>query len=122
MLWMYQRVFFGPLTHDENKDLEDLNARELIYLLPIVVLCFWIGLYPKPFFRVMEKPVDYIVQAVDGDYRGAEATEAPMATAVHGSGAGAHAASSDGASVAEGEEIEDGDPVDESADEGGSGE
>jgi NADH-quinone oxidoreductase subunit M len=122
MLWMYQRVFFGPLTHDENKDLEDLNTRELIYLLPIVVLCFWIGLYPKPFFRVMEKPVDYIVQAVDGDYRGAEATMAPMAAAGHGSGAGAHAASSDGVPAAESDATEGGEPVDESFDEGGSGE
>ena len=68
MLWMYQRVFFGPLTNPENKDLPDLNRRELLYLMPIVVLCFWIGLYPKPFFRILEKPVDYVVRKVDPDY------------------------------------------------------
>ena len=68
MLWMYQRVFFGPLTNPENKDLPDLNRRELLYLMPIVVLCFWIGLYPKPFFRILEKPVDYVVRKVDPNY------------------------------------------------------
>ena len=76
MLWMYQRVFFGPLSNPENEDLADLNRRELLYLVPVVVLCFWIGLYPKPFFRVMEKPVDYIVQKVDPDYAAAMTTTA----------------------------------------------
>ncbi|MGB5400485.1 MAG: NADH-quinone oxidoreductase subunit M, partial [Thermoanaerobaculia bacterium] len=73
MLWMYQRVFFGPLKNPENKGLEDLNGRELAYLLPIVAMCFWIGLYPKPFFDIMEKPVDYIVQKVDPEYAAAMA-------------------------------------------------
>ena len=68
MLWMYQRVFFGPLDNPDNKGLADLNTRELLYLVPVVLLCFWIGLYPKPFFRVLEKPVDYVVQKVDPDY------------------------------------------------------
>jgi NADH-quinone oxidoreductase subunit M len=77
MLWMYQRVFFGPMTNPENENLEDLNRRELAYLVPIVVLCFWIGLYPKPFFEVIEKPVDYIVQKVDPDYRAAAAAGFP---------------------------------------------
>ncbi len=71
MLWMFQRVFFGPLTHAENRDLADLNGRELAYLLPLVLLCFWIGLYPRPFFRVLEKPVDYVVAKVDSGYAAA---------------------------------------------------
>ena len=75
MLWMYQRVFFGPLTNPENEKLEDLNGRELAYLVPLVILCFWIGLYPRPFFRVLEKPVDYIVQIVDADYAEAVKSE-----------------------------------------------
>jgi NADH-quinone oxidoreductase subunit M len=68
MLWMYQRVFFGPLENPENAKLQDLDRREIGYLLPIVVLCFWIGLYPAPFFRVLQQPVDYVVAKVDARY------------------------------------------------------
>jgi len=65
MLWMYQRVFFGPLANRENAKLQDLSGREVFYLAPLVILCFVIGLYPAPFFRVIEKPVNYIVAKVD---------------------------------------------------------
>jgi NADH-quinone oxidoreductase subunit M len=48
MLWLYQRTMFGKLDKDENRKLVDLNFREVMTLLPLVVLSFWIGLYPKP--------------------------------------------------------------------------
>ncbi len=64
MLWMYQRVFFGELTNDKNKGLSDLNLREQWTLIPLVVLAFWIGLYPKPFFRLMEPTVDRVMARV----------------------------------------------------------
>jgi len=64
---MYQRVFFGPLQNDENKGLDDLDRRELAYLMPLVVLCFWIGLYPKPFFEILDKPVNYIVEICESN-------------------------------------------------------
>jgi NADH-quinone oxidoreductase subunit M len=65
MLWMYQRVFFGPLTNPENAGLKDLSRREVAYLAPLVILCFVIGIVPGPFFRVIEKPVHYVVAKVD---------------------------------------------------------
>src|SRR5512136_3173774 len=47
LLWLYQRVFWGKVTHEENQHLVDLNAREIATLVPLVALCFWIGIYPK---------------------------------------------------------------------------
>ncbi len=48
MLWMVQKVFFGPVTHNENKGLSDLNLRELVTALPLVVLVLVMGLRPSP--------------------------------------------------------------------------
>jgi NADH-quinone oxidoreductase subunit M len=64
LLWLYQRVFWGKITHEENKHLVDLNWRELATLVPLVVLCFWIGLYPKPFLAYLHKPVAQILDVV----------------------------------------------------------
>jgi len=65
LLWLYQRVMFGNVTHDVNKTLPDLNLREYAVLLPLVALAFWIGIYPKPFFAYIDKPVEKIVQQVN---------------------------------------------------------
>src|ERR1700722_3738439 len=57
LLWLYQRVMFGPVTNPANEHMQDLNMREYATLLPLVFLCFAIGIYPKPLFRVLERPV-----------------------------------------------------------------
>jgi NADH-quinone oxidoreductase subunit M len=57
LLWLYQRVFWGKVTNEKNASLQDLNLRELATLVPLVVLCFWIGLYPKPFLEYLHKPM-----------------------------------------------------------------
>lgn len=49
MLTMVQRVHFGPLDKAENRVLKDLNPREIATLVPIVLLCLWIGLFPATF-------------------------------------------------------------------------
>jgi NADH-quinone oxidoreductase subunit M len=54
MLWMVKRVFFGPLDKDENRALSDVNRREALVMLPVIVLVFWIGLFPNTFLRPME--------------------------------------------------------------------
>jgi NADH-quinone oxidoreductase subunit M len=64
LLWLYQRVFWGKLTHEENQKLQDLNARELATLVPLVALCFWIGVYPKPFLDFLHKPAARIAAIV----------------------------------------------------------
>jgi NADH-quinone oxidoreductase subunit M len=68
LLWLYQRVMFGSVTHDVNKALPDLNLREYAILLPLVFLAFWIGIYPKPFFDYINSPVDKIVHQVNPDF------------------------------------------------------
>src|ERR1700678_3611309 len=64
LLWLYQRVFFGTVTNPKNEKLHDLPPREVLTFGPLLVLAFWIGLYPKPFFQILEQPVNQIVQNV----------------------------------------------------------
>jgi NADH-quinone oxidoreductase subunit M len=64
MLWMYQRVFFGPVRHAENEGLKDLNLREIVVFLPILLMIFWMGIYPKPFLNRMEPAVKKFVSQV----------------------------------------------------------
>lgn len=64
MLSMFQKLFLGRLDKDENKTLKDINAREILTLLPLIILIFWIGFYPKPFFGLISPAVDQAVQAI----------------------------------------------------------
>jgi NADH-quinone oxidoreductase subunit M len=64
MLWMYQRVMFGEVTHAVNKQLTDLTLREVVVLVPVVLVIVWIGLYPQPFLRRMEASTRAIVERV----------------------------------------------------------
>lgn len=55
LLVMVERTFFGPLDKVENRRLRDLCAREVLTLLPLIAIAFWIGLYPRPFLRLLER-------------------------------------------------------------------
>ena len=80
LLWLYQRVMFGAVTLPVNEHLPDLNLREYCTLVPLVLLAFWIGIYPKPFFAIIDKPVEKIVQQVNpGFYRAQQAIPPSMA-------------------------------------------
>jgi len=64
MLWFYQRVMFGPLDNPENQSLPDLNLREVATFVPLIILAFWIGLYPNTFLDYLHEPVNQIVERV----------------------------------------------------------
>src|SRR5438445_4006983 len=68
LLWLYQRVFFGSVTNPKNEKLHDLTPRELVTFVPLIIMAFWVGLYPKPFFQILEQPVNQLVQTVRPNY------------------------------------------------------
>ena len=60
MLWMLQRVVFGPITHDKNARLSDLNPRELALIFPLLVLMLFMGVYPRVFLDRSKASVEMI--------------------------------------------------------------
>ena len=64
LLWLYQRVFFGTVTNPKNERLTDLTPRELATFVPLIIMALWIGLYPKPFFQILEQPVTQLSRTV----------------------------------------------------------
>ncbi|TAK14560.1 MAG: NADH-quinone oxidoreductase subunit M [Anaerolineae bacterium] len=58
MLFMFQKMFLGPVTNKKNEGLADLSRREILILIPLLVFIFWIGLYPKPFFGLIGASVE----------------------------------------------------------------
>jgi len=67
ILWMFQRVMFLELKNPENMKLKDMNIRELITIVPLLVLIFWIGIYPKPFMKTFDASVNNLVSKVSPD-------------------------------------------------------
>ncbi len=65
MLWMFQRVMFGKVTNEKNLGLLDLSGREIAYLLPLIVVIFWIGVYPQTFLRKMDASVGAVVSRME---------------------------------------------------------
>ncbi|MSP61483.1 MAG: NADH-quinone oxidoreductase subunit M [Myxococcales bacterium] len=57
LLWMFQKVMFGPNNNPKNKQLPDLSAREIAVFVPIVIAAFWLGLYPATFLARIDPAV-----------------------------------------------------------------
>ena len=72
LLWLYQRVFFGNVTNPKNEKLVDLTPREVLTFVPLVIMAFWIGLYPKPFFEILNQPVKQLVLTVNSGAPGVQ--------------------------------------------------
>jgi proton-translocating NADH-quinone oxidoreductase, chain M len=61
LLHFFQKLFLGPVLHEENAALRDLSGRELAMLVPMLAVIFWIGLSPKPFFALMTPAVEKLL-------------------------------------------------------------
>jgi NADH-quinone oxidoreductase subunit M len=81
MLWMFQRVNYGPVTHEENRALPDLRPREWALLVPIVALTIVMGVVPNLFLRPMAPSVERII----GQIRAAAPVEVQAEAAPAGS-------------------------------------
>ncbi|MDT4969573.1 MAG: NADH-quinone oxidoreductase subunit [Acidobacteriota bacterium] len=68
MLWLYQRMFFGNIENPKNRNLPDMTGREWAYMVPLLALSLWIGVYPKSFIDYIQKPVAAVVRQVRPDY------------------------------------------------------
>jgi NADH-quinone oxidoreductase subunit M len=64
LLWMYQRVVFGPVAHEEDARVADLSGRELAVLGPVLALCVVMGLFPAPFLTRMQPALDRVLARV----------------------------------------------------------
>jgi NADH-quinone oxidoreductase subunit M len=80
MLWLYQRTMFGKVENPKNERLLDLNLREVATYVPLIILAFWIGIYPAPFINRVQPTVRQVVARVNGAYAtGATASAADCA-------------------------------------------
>jgi NADH-quinone oxidoreductase subunit M len=65
LLWMYQRVVFGEVTHEENRRLTDLSPREWAVLVPVLLFIVWIGVYPVAFTGKTEATIAALLAQVE---------------------------------------------------------
>jgi len=86
LLWLYQRTMLGQVTNGKNLTIPDMNLRELAVFAPLIVWSVWIGIYPKPYFDILQQPVTEIVQRVRPDYFNAPALAAAPQPVAQASG------------------------------------
>jgi len=65
MLSVYKSSFFGPVTNEENRKLKDLNKKEIISLVPLVMIVVWLGVYPKPVLAPIDNSVKAMLNFMD---------------------------------------------------------
>jgi NADH-quinone oxidoreductase subunit M len=63
-LWMFKRVYLGPVTNDNVKNLSDINAREFLVMAVLAVAVLWMGIAPKPVTDVMDASVTELLRHV----------------------------------------------------------
>jgi NADH-quinone oxidoreductase subunit M len=83
LLWLFQRTMLGDIS-EKNRSLRDLSWREVAVFLPLLAWAFWIGLYPQPYFRVLDRSVAQIVERVRPGYYTQHNLANPLAAAAAG--------------------------------------
>ncbi|MBL8189051.1 MAG: NADH-quinone oxidoreductase subunit M, partial [Acidobacteria bacterium] len=84
LLWMIQRVFFGEITKKENAELKDMDGREVLAMVPLVVLAIVMGVKPMTFLRGSEKTVTVVKEYVLGkSAKAAEPQQSQNQTSQH---------------------------------------
>src|SRR6478752_3456595 len=63
-LWMFKRVYMGPMVNDDVRQLTDINAREFLMLGLLAIAVLYMGIHPKPFTDVMNASVDNFLKQV----------------------------------------------------------
>jgi NADH-quinone oxidoreductase subunit M len=74
MLYLYRRVIFGKLEKDHLRGILDLDPREVAIFAPLVVLVFWMGVWPQPFLDVMDASIANLLQNYQAALAAADAT------------------------------------------------
>jgi NADH-quinone oxidoreductase subunit M len=82
MLWLYQRIIFGTITNPHNEHLTDMNVREIAAALPLVILVFYIGLYPNAAFQIIHASADNLIKHVHAKAQALPAAVQAMSTLV----------------------------------------
>src|SRR4051812_8584896 len=75
MLWMFQRVNYGPVTNEKNKRLPDLSVREWTLMVPTIAMAVFMGVFPSVFLKPMEPSVARIIERVNGSQPARVATQ-----------------------------------------------
>src|SRR6266566_9719079 len=78
LLWLYQRTMLGQVTNGKNLTLHDMNLRELVVFAPLIAWSIWIGIYPQPYFKILQRPVAEIVERVRPGYYGGAVQNAAL--------------------------------------------
>jgi NADH-quinone oxidoreductase subunit M len=65
MLYLYRRIIFGKLTKDHLLKIKDLNTREKMVFAPLIILIFWMGIYPSSFLEILHVSVNNLIDRVE---------------------------------------------------------
>jgi NADH-quinone oxidoreductase subunit M len=80
LLWMVYRIFWGPIDRDENRDMADLNLREIALMVPLLVLMVVLGFFPSPFLEKSEPAVEHLLEIIQTKQLAADQAVVPLLT------------------------------------------